>query len=240
MSQNVFLCADAFVLLRKYSLPSCPLVLSNHQSVALHVRWWAPHTASTCYVSRRCRIAPAVQVWCVLYAAVDVWSGTEAARGVPCLTNFILARSQIPLYRLPRDVRDNPVTSPLAQIPLRRLFQSFGEVGVMEFGLHDARPGCCDWLYHVQSRVHASQSNLRLQYHKLWMTTPTFPNTLSVFFTLKLNIMSTPWNHRRLLVFFIQVQTGCYSVQHLSPAPAQPFPVALPIYVYLFSSEILI
>jgi len=28
---------------------------------------------------------------------------------------------QIPLYRLPRDVRDKPVTSPLAQIPLRWL-----------------------------------------------------------------------------------------------------------------------
>jgi len=51
---------------------------------------------------------------------------------------------QIPLCRLPRDVRDEPVTSPLAQIPLRRLPRnfpargSFGEVGVMEFGLKEA------------------------------------------------------------------------------------------------------
>jgi len=51
------------------------------------------------------------------------------------------AKAQIPLSRLPRDVRDKSVTSPLAQIPLRRLPRnfpergSFGEVGVMEFGL---------------------------------------------------------------------------------------------------------
>ena len=40
----------------------------------------------------------------------------------------------------PRDVRDKPVTFPLAQIPLCRLPEtspgSFGEVGVMEFGLY--------------------------------------------------------------------------------------------------------
>jgi len=51
-----------------------------------------------------------------------------------------MAKAQIPLYRLPRDVRDKPVTSPLVQIPLRsRNFpgrESFGEVGVMEFGLN--------------------------------------------------------------------------------------------------------
>ena len=33
----------------------------------------------------------------------------------------MLLYGQIPLCRLPRDVRDKPVTSPLAQIPLRRL-----------------------------------------------------------------------------------------------------------------------
>jgi len=70
-------------------------------------------------------------------------------------------QDQIPLSRLPREhslglkhpkqassqqTRDKPVTSPLAQIPLRRLPRnfpstvqgSFGEVGVMEFGLHRA------------------------------------------------------------------------------------------------------
>ena len=37
---------------------------------------------------------------------------------------------------LPRQVRDKPLTSPLAQIgKLRRLPRNFGEVGVMEFGL---------------------------------------------------------------------------------------------------------
>ena len=46
---------------------------------------------------------------------------------------------QIPLCRLSRDVRDKPVTSPLAQIKLRRSFPvrgSFGEVGVMAFVLN--------------------------------------------------------------------------------------------------------
>jgi len=48
---------------------------------------------------------------------------------------------QISLCRLPRDVRDKLETSPLAQILLRRLprnflvRESFGEVGVTEFGL---------------------------------------------------------------------------------------------------------
>jgi len=32
---------------------------------------------------------------------------------------------QIPLYRLPRDVHDKPVASPLAQIALRRLPRNF-------------------------------------------------------------------------------------------------------------------
>ena len=56
-----------------------------------------------------------------------------------------LRNGQIPLCRLPRDVRDKPVTSPLAQIPLRRLPRnfpgrgSFEGVGVMEFGLNVAR-----------------------------------------------------------------------------------------------------
>jgi len=57
----------------------------------------------------------------------------DATFGVP-------AYGQIPLCRLPRDVRDKPVTSHLAQIPLRLprnfpVWGSFGEVDVMEFGL---------------------------------------------------------------------------------------------------------
>jgi len=53
--------------------------------------------------------------------------------------------TQIPLYRLPRDVRDKPVTSPLSEIPLRRLTRifsvrgSFEVVGVVEFGLYRRR-----------------------------------------------------------------------------------------------------
>ena len=60
-------------------------------------------------------------------------------------------KAQIPLCRLPRDVRNKPVTSPLAQIQLRRLPRSrrngiwvkgtsrvcrgrHGEVGIVEFG----------------------------------------------------------------------------------------------------------
>jgi len=43
----------------------------------------------------------------------------------------LAAKAQIPLYRLPRDVRDKPV-SLLSQIPLRRLPR---KVGVIEFGL---------------------------------------------------------------------------------------------------------
>ena len=48
-----------------------------------------------------------------------------------------MRKAQIPLCRLPRDVRDKPVTSPLAQIPLRRLPRRGrrGEVGIVEFGL---------------------------------------------------------------------------------------------------------
>ena len=51
-------------------------------------------------------------------------------------------KAHIPLCRLPRVVRDIPVTSPFAQIPLRRLPRnfpgrgSFGEVGIVEFGLY--------------------------------------------------------------------------------------------------------
>jgi len=61
-------------------------------------------------------------------------------RNIPRAANQV----QIPLYRLPGDVRDKLVTSPLAQIPLRRLTRnfpargSFGEGGVMEFGLKRA------------------------------------------------------------------------------------------------------
>ena len=53
----------------------------------------------------------------------------------------MVTKAQILLCRLPRDVRDAPVTSPLTQIPSRRLPRnfptggSFGEVGVMKFGL---------------------------------------------------------------------------------------------------------
>ena len=48
-----------------------------------------------------------------------------------------MAKVQIPLCRLPRDVREKPVTSPLAQIPLCPFpeISPSGEVGVMEFGL---------------------------------------------------------------------------------------------------------
>ena len=40
----------------------------------------------------------------------------------------VLSKAQIPLCRLPRDVRDKPVTSPLAQIPSRRLPRNFPRV----------------------------------------------------------------------------------------------------------------
>jgi len=36
-------------------------------------------------------------------------------------TIHVTGKAQIPLYRLPRDVRDKPVTSHLAHIPSRRL-----------------------------------------------------------------------------------------------------------------------
>jgi len=52
------------------------------------------------------------------------------------------ANGQIPLFRLPSDIRDYPVTSPSAQIPLCRLPRKLTvrglvsrEAGVMEFGL---------------------------------------------------------------------------------------------------------
>ena len=51
-----------------------------------------------------------------------------------------LDQAQIPLCRLPRDVRDKPVTSSLAQIPLRRLPRNF-EVGVVGFGLKGTSRG---------------------------------------------------------------------------------------------------
>jgi len=53
-------------------------------------------------------------------------------------TEQALVQAKIPLYRLPRDICDKPVTSPLAQIPLHQLPRkrgSFAEVGVMKFGL---------------------------------------------------------------------------------------------------------
>ena len=56
----------------------------------------------------------------------------------------MLSKAQIPLCRLPRDVRDKPVTSHLAHISLRRLPETYpdgfvadvthGEVGIVEFG----------------------------------------------------------------------------------------------------------
>ena len=53
---------------------------------------------------------------------------------------------QIPPRRLPRDVRDKPVTSPLAQIPrdvtgLLRTCRGRHEVGVVEFGLQCSPAG---------------------------------------------------------------------------------------------------
>ena len=58
-------------------------------------------------------------------------------------------KAQIPLRRLPRDVRDKPVTSvpfspnsitpTFPKLPVRR---SFGEVGVMEFGLKSTSQFC--------------------------------------------------------------------------------------------------
>jgi len=62
------------------------------------------------------------------------------------------SKAQIPLCRLPRDVRDKPMTSPLAQIPSRRLpseiwglSRTSREVGIVEFGLNQCsaqQPGC--------------------------------------------------------------------------------------------------
>ena len=70
------------------------------------------------------------------HAATSVFFHCErACPGAPILLN-----GQIPLFRLPRDVLDKPVPSPLAQIPSRRLPRNFPEeVGVMEFGLKRAR-----------------------------------------------------------------------------------------------------
>jgi len=65
-----------------------------------------------------------------------------------CRDIAALGKAQIPLCRLPRDVRDKPVTSPLARILLRRLPRkfpvrgSFGEVGVMECGLKGTSRVC--------------------------------------------------------------------------------------------------
>ena len=57
----------------------------------------------------------------------DMWSAE--------VTNVTsLKEAQIPLCRLPRGVCDKPVTSPLAQIPLRELPRNF-LVGIVEFGL---------------------------------------------------------------------------------------------------------
>jgi len=69
--------------------------------------------------------------------------------------------AQIPLCRLPRDdsrqVREKPATSPLVQIPLRRLPRnfpvrsSFGGIDVMEFGLKAS--------LHVSAAAAASSSH---------------------------------------------------------------------------------
>jgi len=68
---------------------------------------------------------------------------TEYVKTSPLRRHDTVGKAQIPLCRLPCDVRDKPVTSPLAEIHLRRLPRNFpvrggfGEVGVMEFGLGD-------------------------------------------------------------------------------------------------------
>ena len=47
----------------------------------------------------------------------------------------VLTKAQIPLCRLTRDVRDEPVTSHLAQIPLRRLPRNFPVRGSRDNGI---------------------------------------------------------------------------------------------------------
>jgi len=60
------------------------------------------------------------------------------------LIDKALDKAQIPLYRLPRDVRDKPVTSPSSNsitLTSPKLLR-FGEVGVMEFALKGTSRVC--------------------------------------------------------------------------------------------------
>ena len=75
--------------------------------------------------------------------------GTAAEHVSSCLHLIHLVMAKFHYADFLRDVRDKPVTSPLAQIPLRRLprnfpvWWSFGEVSIMEFGLKGTSQVCC-------------------------------------------------------------------------------------------------
>ena len=93
-----------------------------------------------------------------------IWAeaGTRVTRrNRPTCVDSARNKAQIPLYRLPRDVRDKPVTSRLVQIPLRRLPRNFpvGEVGVMESGLKRTR-----WDVVVRLQQQIESGKVRWQY----------------------------------------------------------------------------
>jgi len=85
-------------------------------------------------------------------SARNIRLSTQLKRVGQKQTTRWLSNSQIPLCQLPSDIRNKPVTSPLAQIPICRLWGSrrngiwakgdvmglswtYGEVGLVEFGL---------------------------------------------------------------------------------------------------------
>jgi len=61
-------------------------------------------------------ISTSVRLRCNLQSSTTVTNAGTASK---------ISNGQIPLCRLARDVRDKPVTSPLAQIPLRQLPRNF-------------------------------------------------------------------------------------------------------------------